>query len=280
MNHSILPLLSAPEGGGALTLTIDRQEEDEIIDGVLTDAGGREYPIEDGIPRLLPAHLWTQQPAAPEVAQRQQSEMAARDAQVDDYDRMKFLSLFGRVEIPLTIRMLSPRADDRLLEAGCGTGRMTSSLARTARELVAVDFSFESLRRNAAKLRNQGIKNVHLVQADLCHLPFMPAVFSRIVSCQVLEHVPGNDARCQAVGELARVGRPGSRLVLSAYKHSLFTKMFAHKEGDHDGGIPYYRFDAAELRALLSTAFDVQGITGALVYIYVARCVKKQAPAG
>jgi len=67
--------------------------------------------------------------------------------------------------------------------------------------------------------------------------------------------------------------------VLSAYKHSLWTRLFGRKEGDHEGGIPYYRFDAGELRSVLSTGFDVNTITGALVYIYITRSVKKQAPA-
>src|SRR5580700_10274808 len=132
MQHALLPLLTAPEGGGALTLTVQRQDDDDIIEGKLTDAAGRVYPIEDGIPRLLPSTM----------LDAQKSEMAARDAQVADYDRMAFLNAFGKIEIPMTMRALSIGPDDRLLEGGCGTGRMTRSLAKAAREVVAVDFSF------------------------------------------------------------------------------------------------------------------------------------------
>ncbi len=265
MYPQLLPLLASPETGGPLELTATRQEGSEIISGLLTDASGHIFPIEDGIPRLLPIQL----------LDAQKSEIAARDAQVADYDQMAFLNAFGKIEIPLTQKTLGARKIDRLLEAGCGTGRMTPQLAQRVQEMVAIDFSLESLRVNAKKIKEAGIKNVHLVQADLCRLPFASARFDRVVSCQVLEHVPGPKARLAAVAQLARVLRPGGVLTLSAYKHSLFTKLFAQKEGVHEGGIPYFRFTQPELKALLASEFSVQSITGVLVYIYLARGVKK-----
>lgn len=264
MLPTLLPLLASPETGGPLTLTVRLREGEEILDGSLTDSGGHVYPVQDGIPRLLPR----------EMLEAQKSEIAARDAQVDVYDRMAFLNFFGIVEIPLTRRALAPRPADRLLEAGCGTGRMTGILAPSVRDLVAMDFSFESLRVNRRKLQDAGIANVHLVQGDLCRLPFGDGAFDRIVSSQVLEHVPGPDARAAAVAGLARVLRPGGTLALSAYKHSLLTRSFAQKEGMHDGGIPFFRFTRPELRDALRANFTVHSVTGALVYLYLARCTK------
>lgn len=265
MHPNLLPLLQSPDDGSPLTLTVTHQDGEDIQTGVLSDASGHTYPIEFGIPRLLPGAL----------REAQKSEIAARDAQVSDYDRMAFLNAFGKVEIPMTCRTLSPQPTDRLLEAGCGTGRMTPTLARRVRELVAIDFSFESLRVNARKLSAAGIANVHLVQADLCHLPFGITVFDKVVSCQVLEHVPGNTARWEAVSELARVAVAQATLVLSAYQHSPLTRAFGEKEGEHAGGIPFFRFTRAELRSELSTVWDVQSVTGALVYLYLARCQKR-----
>ena len=262
MQRDLLPLLSSPEGGGALTVTVTREDAGDIVEGVLTDSEGRTYPIEHGIPRLLPAMMHD----------AQVSEIAARDAQVEDYDKMAFLTAFGRVEIPMMLRMLRPRGGERMLEGGCGTGRMTHILARHASEVVAIDFSFESLRQNDRKLKQAGVKNVHLVQADLCNLPFVADAFPQALSCQVLEHVPDAPSRACAVGELSRVLTSGSTLVLSAYQHSLFTRMFASKSGQHDGGIPYFRFERHELRRALENGFEVQGISGALVYLWAARC--------
>jgi len=265
MLPSLLPLLASPETGGPLTLVVRQREGEEVLDGTLTDDAGHVYPIQDGIPCLLPRELRV----------GQESEIAARDAQVDDYDRMAFLNFFGKVEIPLTRRALAPQPTDRLLEAGCGTGRMTRLLSPSVRELVAMDFSFESLRVNRAKLQAAAVANVHLVQADLCRLPFASGAFDRIVSSQVLEHVPGPDARDAAVAGLAHVLRPGGTLALSAYKHSLLTRCFSQKEGMHDGGIPFFRFTRPELRDTLGSHFTVHSITGALVYLYLARCTRK-----
>jgi ubiquinone/menaquinone biosynthesis C-methylase UbiE/uncharacterized protein YbaR (Trm112 family) len=266
MLPSLLPRLASPETGGPLTLTVRQRSGEDIVDGSLTDDDGHVYPIQDGIPRLLPL----------ELLEAQKSEIAARDAQVVDYDQMAFLNWFGKVEIPLTRRALGPLSTDLLLEAGCGTGRMTTILAGCVRELVAIDFSFESLRVNRRKLLASGISTVHLVQADLCHLPFAEFAFDRIVSCQVLEHVPGPAARAAAVASLYQVVKPGGTLALSAYKHSLLTRTFAEKEGTHDGGIPFFRFTQSELRETLGTQFTVHSITGALVYLYLAKCTRQE----
>jgi ubiquinone/menaquinone biosynthesis C-methylase UbiE len=262
MHPSLLPLLVSPDDRSPLTLIVTAQDGDDIRTGTLQDAAGRTFPIEDGIPRLLPGAM----------LDAQKSEIAARDAQVEAYDAMSGLNAFGKVEIPMVLRRLQPQPTDRLLEAGCGTGRMTQVLAGRVRELTAIDFSFESLRVNAKKLQAAGITNVHLVQADLCRLPFAPAVFDRIVSCQVLEHVPGDAARRAAVVDLSRVARSQASLVLSAYQHSFATRLFGQKEGEHDGGIPFFRFTRPEFRETLSTAFSVESVTGALVYLYLARC--------
>ena len=264
MLPSLLPLLASPETGGPLTLTVRQRAGEEVLDGSLADAAGHVYPIQDGIPRLLPR----------ELLEAQKSEIAARDAQVGDYDRMAFLNHFGRVEIPLTRHALAAKSSDFLLEAGCGTGRMTRILSPSVREIVAMDFSFESLRVNRTKLLAAHIDNVHLVQADLCRLPFADGAFDRAVSSQVLEHVPGPEARAAAVAGLARVLKPQGTLALSAYKHSLVTRCFGQKEGMHDGGIPFFRFTRAELREALSAHFDVHSITGALIYLYLARCTR------
>lgn len=258
MRTALLSYLACPQCQGDLALAGEMSEE--IEEGELACAGCQaRFPIENGIPRLLPNDL----------LDAQKTEMAARDAQVGDYDAMWFLDLFGRIEVPMTLRRLAIAPTDTFLEAGCGTGRMTQAFARHAKDVVALDFSFQSLSVNRKKLCAAGVNNVHLLQADLCRLPFKGQVFDRAASCQVLEHVPTAPAREAAVCSLSRVLKPGATLVLSAYQHSIFTR---EKQGMHEGGIPFFRFTRAEFRSLLSTAFEVESITGALVYLYLARC--------
>jgi ubiquinone/menaquinone biosynthesis C-methylase UbiE/uncharacterized protein YbaR (Trm112 family) len=278
MNTSLLPLLRCPAGcASELDLHVDRRAStSEVLTGRLHCPDcGHDYPIRQGIAQMLPHALAMEEEThADESVVRKRSEMKARNDQVKAYERMWYLNLFGRIEIPVTMRPLRLTRDHTLLEGGCGTGRMTPSFAAKCDRLVSVDFSLRSLQRNRAKLRKQGVKNVDLVQADLCHLPFCSEVFDRVVSCQVLEHIPTADCRLLAVQGLSRVLRRGGKLVLSAYQHSLLTKLFGEKEGQHDGGIYFYRFSREELRRLLSQALEVKHITGKLVYHYIASCSK------
>jgi ubiquinone/menaquinone biosynthesis C-methylase UbiE/uncharacterized protein YbaR (Trm112 family) len=277
MKTSLLPRLRCPHGcDNLLALSADREEHGEVWSGSLECGGcGTAYPIQEGIPRLLPRVLLGDSGIPDDPTARKLSEMKARDEQVGDYDRMWHLNLFGLVEVPATLLHLDLGSDHFLLEAGCGTGRMTPQFAARCREQVAVDFSWESLRVCAAKLRRAGVTNVHLAQADLCHLPFRTEQFDRIVSCQVLEHIPSAGAREAAVSELARALKRGGNLAISAYQYSLLMRLFGEKEGEHAGGIYFYRFTRDELRALLSRHLRVESMTGALVYHFLARCAKK-----
>jgi uncharacterized protein len=285
LKPSLVDFLECPAGcDSSLSLREDLRDGPEILEGALTCREcGVTYPIEEGIPRMLPASLSpagdpeiTPQadPEAVEAVRRKRSEMEARDAQVEEYDQMWHLNLFGLLEVPATLLNLGLGSDHLLLEGGCGTGRMTREFASRCREQVSIDFSWESLRVCAAKLRRSGTQNVHLAQADLCALPFRSDLFDRVVSCQVLEHIPTPSARDAAVSELGRVLRPDGNLVLSAYQYSLLMRLFGEKEGEHAGGIYFYRFTREELEELLSRHLNVSGITGALVYHYIARCGK------
>jgi hypothetical protein len=42
----------------------------------------------------------------------------------------------------------------------------------------------------------------------------------------------------------------------------------------HDGGSPFFRFTRPELRDTLRAHFTVHSVTGALVYLYLARCTR------
>jgi len=264
MHSSLLSILACPDCRGDLAVqqVLVPDDDNGIFQGILQCAVcRRDFPIEGGILRAMPSSL---------IA-AQEAEMKARDEQVAEYDNMIQLALFSLIEIPLTFALLRPKSVHTVLEAGCGTGRMTKHLAHLAGDLVSVDFSFESLRVNRGKLLEQGATNVDLIQADLCNLPFKPEVFDRVLSCQVLEHVPGAAARQMAVDNLAYAAKDGATAVISAYQQTSLTPI---KEGVHEGGIPFFRFTSTEIRELLESRFRVDFLTGLLVYIHLAKCVK------
>jgi uncharacterized protein YbaR (Trm112 family) len=58
MRRDLMQILACPVCKSELTLTVDREEEDEVIEGSLHCASCDEtYPIADAIPNLLPPDL-------------------------------------------------------------------------------------------------------------------------------------------------------------------------------------------------------------------------------
>jgi SAM-dependent methyltransferase len=104
----------------------------------------------------------------------------------------------------LAIERLAERSPARLLEVGPGTGALAERCKAQLRcEVVALDSSPEMVRVTAAR-------GVTAIVGDVTHLPFADGEFDCAVAAWMLYHVHDLDT---AIGELARVLRPGGRLV-------------------------------------------------------------------
>ena len=58
MRKDMMEILVCPVDKGMLTLKIDKEDKDDVIDGSLTCGTCNEvYPIKDSIPNLLPPDL-------------------------------------------------------------------------------------------------------------------------------------------------------------------------------------------------------------------------------
>ena len=58
MRRELMEILACPVCKGGLTLTVEKEEAEEIITGSLHCAACNEtYPIEDSIPNLLPPDM-------------------------------------------------------------------------------------------------------------------------------------------------------------------------------------------------------------------------------
>ena len=121
---------------------------------------------------------------------------------------------YDRVGTPMTrwglalLDRLQLAGEERVLDAGCGTGRITEALrARLPRgRVVALDASPSMLEEARARL---GDDRVEYVRADLGRpLPIGPV--DAILSTATFHWVPDHDA---LFGHLAAVLRPGGQLV-------------------------------------------------------------------
>jgi SAM-dependent methyltransferase len=102
----------------------------------------------------------------------------------------------------------SLRPDDRVVEIGCGVGRLTRVLAARCAAVQAVDISPEMLR--LARTHNPGLTNVQWRLTDGARLDGIPpGVCDACVSHVVFQHIPDPEITLGYVREIGRVLRPG-----------------------------------------------------------------------
>jgi ubiquinone/menaquinone biosynthesis C-methylase UbiE len=112
-----------------------------------------------------------------------------------------------------SISALDLSAGDAVLDAGCGTGDALLALADVVGDggrVAGVDVS--SALVGEARERTAGRSGVEVVEGDLHTLPFGDASFTGCRTERVLLHV---EDPARAVAELARVARPGGRVVIT-----------------------------------------------------------------
>ena len=137
------------------------------------------------------------------------------------------------------------QAGSQVLEAGCGVGAQTVTLAQRSPEahLVSVDISAESLAEAEARADLAGVDNLEFRQADIFALPFEPESFDHVLVCFVLEHLRQPVAALVAAG---RMLRPGGTITAI--------------EGDH--GSTYFHPDDPQARAAIDCQIRLQRCAG------------------
>jgi demethylmenaquinone methyltransferase/2-methoxy-6-polyprenyl-1,4-benzoquinol methylase len=103
------------------------------------------------------------------------------------------------------VELLALPTTGNLLDAGGGTGRVSSQLRPYVGALYISDFSLKMLRQACQK----GFTLP--VQAPVERLPFPDDYFDRVLVVDALHHFHNQR---QSIAELARVLRPGGRLVI------------------------------------------------------------------
>jgi len=104
--------------------------------------------------------------------------------------------------------MLGDLAGKTFLDAGCGTGRWAAAAAAGGARVAAVDLSREMLAIAAMKAGLQG----RLVLSDVGRMPFKAGWADVTVCSLCLGYL---ERPAEAVGEMRRLARPGSRMILS-----------------------------------------------------------------
>jgi ubiquinone/menaquinone biosynthesis C-methylase UbiE len=110
--------------------------------------------------------------------------------------------------------LFSLRADDKVLDAGCGNGDYTILALREGARVWAFDYSEEMVRCTAARVERSNYRTEILFRASVTDIPAPDEYFDVVMCLAVLDHVPDADIP-RALRELVRVLKTGGRAYLN-----------------------------------------------------------------
>lgn len=111
-------------------------------------------------------------------------------AEFFDSPKNQFLADLVNAEIKQQISELSTKS---ILDFGGGTGLIALPLAKQAKSVTLVDIAEKMLEQARIKVKNQKLKNLHLIQQDLLLKP-LEQTFDLIIVSRVLHHMPHLDS--------------------------------------------------------------------------------------
>lgn len=179
----------------------------EIIDGILACSGcGARYAISEGVPRM---HVVATPDATRSSTASSFGYLWRQSVPGEEpYDPVNYH--YAKMERSLA---LDPPYG-LVLDAGCGDGiDLAAQARRDDVEVIGVELSDGGCRTSYR--RTHDLPRAHVVQADLCRLPFADRTFDLAYSYGVLHHI-GMPER--GVAEIVRVAKPGGRVVAYLYE--------------------------------------------------------------
>ncbi|MBA2691617.1 MAG: methyltransferase domain-containing protein [Rubrobacter sp.] len=162
-----------------------------------------------------------------------------------------------------------------VLEAGCGVGAQTITLARNSPDahITSIDISEASVAEAKEKVEGAGFTNVRFQRGDIFDLPFEPESFDHVFVCFVLEHLARPVEALDSLKELLKAG--GTMTVIEGDHGSTFF----HPDSEAAHEAIRYQVElqkraggnaniGRELYPLLNaTGFDYIGVSPRMVYV-------------
>ncbi|MFZ3048444.1 MAG: class I SAM-dependent methyltransferase, partial [Desulfatirhabdiaceae bacterium] len=136
-------------------------------------------------------------------------------------------------------------AGSRVLEAGCGVGAQTITLAKNNPEahITSIDISEASVVEAKQRIESAGFSNVCFQQGDIFTLSFEPESFDHVFVCFVLEHI---SKPVEALTVLKKFIKPGGTITVI--------------EGDH--GSTYFHPDSVHAHSAIQCQVGLQKQSG------------------
>lgn len=188
-----------------------------------------------------------------------QREAAARmwGSPAADYDDISFSVSDALMH---TAMRLNPAEGDKVIDIATGTGMSARNAARFGAQVTGIDIS-EKLLQASQALSDHVDPSIRFIEADAASLPFEDAMFDRAVSTFGIMFAPDQTG---AAAELARVIKPGGRIVLTSWAPDpavgrVFELLSEYQEPAPAGGPSPMAWGEEEgVTALLGDRFDLR----------------------
>jgi ubiquinone/menaquinone biosynthesis C-methylase UbiE/DNA-binding transcriptional ArsR family regulator len=171
------------------------------------------------IARALIARLDADDPIIARDRERLAAVRSARAAAAQNYfrrhaaewDRIRKLHVADAAVEEAVRTALADKPIRALLDLGTGTGRMLELFAPDIERGIGLDMSLDMLALARARLDRAGLQHCSVRQGDIYDLALPRDSFDVVIIHQVLHFL---DDSARAIGEAARVLRPGGRLLV------------------------------------------------------------------
>ncbi|MFA5197461.1 MAG: methyltransferase domain-containing protein [Patescibacteria group bacterium] len=157
----------------------------------------------------------------------------------DDYNKVAdhFSSTryaFNWSRVAKTIEKMQIKPGSKVLDLGCGNGRVIDVLKKYSVVYTGLDIS-----KNLIKLAQKKYPEERFIVGDLLKTPFSDKEFDCVLSLATLHHIPSSEQRLNALKEIYRILKPGGTTLVTvwyfwddpAFKKQIDQETLAQKAG-------------------------------------------------
>jgi len=155
----------------------------------------------------------------------------------DDYNLIaeQFASTrkFNWTDTLQPIQDLDLKIGDRVLDLGCGNGRLFKLLEKNQIEYYGIDIS-----ERLIEFAKKDVPGGSFVVGDITNTPYENNFFDFVLSIAVLHHIPTDELREQSLKEVYRITKPGGKIMLTVWyfwETKKYLKLIDNHE--HDGQV-------------------------------------------
>jgi len=164
------------------------------------------------------------------------------------------------------------RNGDKVLDLGCGNGRLYQLFEGVSIDYIGLDISEELIKKAQEKF-----PEIEFAVGDMRELPFPDDSYDVIYSIAAFHHLANAEDRLKALSEMRRILKPGGKIIMTNWnllgqwgseqvekgKYKRFEKDFTvpykNPEGKVLGERFYHAFDLDELESLfVDTKFKME----------------------